>query len=85
MRMFEPTKEVTEAREKYIIESFMVGYEVLTPVVMKSSIFSDIMQCSALKLSGHFGGICRIHLQCGRISQARTITKKVTRLTESDG
>jgi hypothetical protein len=30
-----------------------------------------IMPCSAFKVSRHFGGICRLHLQGRRISQAR--------------
>jgi hypothetical protein len=33
----------------------LVGSEILTAVVMKSSIFWDIMLCSPLKISLHFG------------------------------
>jgi hypothetical protein len=32
-----------------------VGFEVLTPVVMKSCVSWDITQCSALKLNLRFG------------------------------
>jgi hypothetical protein len=37
----------------------VVGFEVLTAVVMKSSILSDIMPCSPLKANRRFGGTCR--------------------------
>jgi hypothetical protein len=47
-----------------------VGIEVLTAVVVKSSIFWDIMLCSPLKLNRRFGGTCHLHLQDRRISQA---------------
>jgi hypothetical protein len=40
-----------------------VGFEVLTPVVMKSSIFWDIKPCSPLKVNRRFGGTYRLHLQ----------------------
>jgi hypothetical protein len=49
----------------------VVGFEVLTPVVMKNSIFWDITPCSLLKVNRLFGGIYRHHLQGRRISQAR--------------
>jgi hypothetical protein len=39
-----------------------IGFEVLTPVVMKSTLFWDIKSCSPLKVSRHFGAICRLHL-----------------------
>jgi hypothetical protein len=45
------------------------GSEVLTAVVMKSSIFWDITPCSPLKVTGRFGGARR--LDGRRISQAR--------------
>jgi hypothetical protein len=48
-----------------------VGFEVLTAVVMKYSILWDIILCSSLKVSLHFGGTCRLHLQVQKISQAR--------------
>jgi hypothetical protein len=37
-----------------------VGFEVLTAVVMKSTIFSDITLCSSLKVNRRFGGIYRL-------------------------
>jgi hypothetical protein len=49
-----------------------VGFEVLTAVVMKSSMFWDKTPCSALKVKRRFGGTCRLHLQGRRISQARS-------------
>jgi hypothetical protein len=45
-----------------------VRFEVLTAVVMKSSTFSDIKQCSPLKINRRLGGTCRLHLQNRRIS-----------------
>jgi hypothetical protein len=47
-----------------------VGFEVLRTVVMKSSIFWDIMPCNLLKVSQCFRGTCCHHLQGQRISQA---------------
>jgi hypothetical protein len=49
----------------------LVAFEVLTAVVMKISIFWDVMSCSPLKVNRRFGGTCRLHLQGWRISQAR--------------
>jgi hypothetical protein len=40
-----------------------VGFEVLTAVVMKSTIFWDITPCSPLKVTCCFGGTYRLHLQ----------------------
>jgi hypothetical protein len=48
-----------------------VEFEVLTAVVMKSSIFWDTTPCSPLKVNRHFGGIVRLHLQGRRVSEAR--------------
>jgi hypothetical protein len=48
-----------------------VGFEVLTAVVMKNSIFWDTAPCSPLKVSRCFEGRCRLHFQGRRISQAR--------------
>jgi hypothetical protein len=52
-----------------------VGFEVLTAVVMKSSIFWDITPCSLLKVNRSFGGTYRLHLQGWKISRARTSVK----------
>jgi hypothetical protein len=40
-----------------------VGFEVFTAVVMKSSIFWDIMPCSPLSVRRCFGGTYRLNLQ----------------------
>jgi hypothetical protein len=48
-----------------------VGFEVLTAVFMKSTIFWDITPCSPLKDNGCFGGKYRLHLQGRKISTAR--------------
>jgi hypothetical protein len=51
--------------------SRLVGFEVLTSMVMKSSVLGDITQCIPLKVNWHFRGTCRLHLQGCRKSQAR--------------
>jgi hypothetical protein len=40
-----------------------VGFEVLTVVAMKSSIFCHIMPCSLVKVNRCFKQTCRLHLQ----------------------
>jgi hypothetical protein len=42
---------------------FLVGFEILTAVVITSSFFWDIMPYSPLKVNGRVGGTCHIHLQ----------------------
>jgi hypothetical protein len=42
---------------------FYVGFEVLTAVVMKSTIFWDITPCSPLTVNRSFGGTYRLHVQ----------------------
>jgi hypothetical protein len=49
----------------------IVGFEVLTVVVVKSTIFGDITPCSPLKVGLRFGGTYCLHLQGRRISRAR--------------
>jgi hypothetical protein len=56
------------------------AFEVLTVVVINSSIFWDITPCSLLKFSQCFLGICRLHLQ-GRISRARNQHKSKMEVT----
>jgi hypothetical protein len=48
-----------------------VGFEVLTAVAMKSTIFWDITPCSPLKVNRRFGGTYRHHLQDLIISRGR--------------
>jgi hypothetical protein len=47
------------------------GFESLTTLVTKSSVFWDITPCSPLKINRRFGRTCHLHLQGRRISQAR--------------
>jgi hypothetical protein len=47
-----------------------VGFEVLTTVVMKRTVFWDIISCSPLKVNRRFGGTYHLHLE-GRISRER--------------
>jgi hypothetical protein len=51
-------------------------FEVLTAVVMKSSIFWNITPRSPLEVIRSFRGTCRLHLQGRRISQAKTSLKE---------
>jgi hypothetical protein len=48
--------------------TFSVGFEVLTAVVMKSSIFRDMTSFIPLKVDRHFEATCRLHLQDRRVS-----------------
>jgi hypothetical protein len=48
-----------------------VGFEVLTAVVKKSTIFCDITPCRPFKVNRHFDGTYRLHLHRRRISRAR--------------
>jgi hypothetical protein len=50
---------------------YYLGFEVLTAAVKKGSISWNITPCSLFKVNGSFGGICHLHLQGRRISQAR--------------
>jgi hypothetical protein len=61
----------------YIKVMFCVGFAGPTAVVMKSSIFWDIILCSPLKVEQHFGETCRPHLQGQTVSQAKTSMKQV--------
>jgi hypothetical protein len=47
-----------------------VGFEVLTAVVIKSTIFWDITLCIPLKVNRRFGATYRLHVQGQRISRA---------------
>jgi hypothetical protein len=62
-----------------------VGFEVLTAVVMKSSIFWDITPCSPLKVNRSFGGTCRFHLQGRKISLARNQRESRWQADPEDG
>jgi hypothetical protein len=53
------------------VDIIWIGFEVLTAVVMKNSVFWDLTLCSPFKVNQHFGRTCRLHLQGRRISQER--------------
>jgi hypothetical protein len=57
--------------EWYIVCQFYIGFEVLTPLIMKSPAFWNITPCGPVKISRCFGGTCHLHLQGPKISQAR--------------
>jgi hypothetical protein len=62
----------TGGKYKIVVWSILlVGFEVLTVVVMKSTVFWYITLCSMLKVNRDFGGIYCHHVQGRRISQAR--------------
>jgi hypothetical protein len=48
-----------------------VGFEVLTAVVIKSTIFRDITPCSPLRVNQRFAGTYRLHLQGRKRGRAR--------------
>jgi hypothetical protein len=56
-----------------------IGFEVLTTVVMKSTIIWYITLHGPLKVNRRFGGTYRLHLQ-GRISRARYQRKAVGKM-----
>jgi hypothetical protein len=49
-------------------ENFEVGFEVLTAVVLKSTIFWDITPCSPLRVNQRFGGTNH-HSACHLLSR----------------
>jgi hypothetical protein len=53
----------------FMVNTSHVGFVALSE--MKSSLFWDIRPCSQLKANQRLSGICRLHLQGWRISQAR--------------
>jgi hypothetical protein len=55
------------------------GFQGFLPKYWEFSIFWDITPCGPLKVNRRFGGICRLHLQGRRISQAKTSVKQVAR------
>jgi hypothetical protein len=59
-------------RCNYMIDDYYHGeFELLTAVVIKSSIFWKTTLCSSLKVNRRFGGTCHLHIQGRKISQAR--------------
>jgi hypothetical protein len=66
------TQEILRYVWFFITCIFFVGFVVLTAVVMKSSIFIDIMPCSTLKGNRSFRGTYDLHLHDGK----RTLSKK---------
>jgi hypothetical protein len=63
--------KIPNCRIRKQVRIFFVVSEVLTAMVMKSSIFWDITPCSPLKINRSFEGKCRLHLQISRISDGR--------------
>jgi hypothetical protein len=58
-------------RKHFPPNSSLVGSEILTAVVKKSSVFWDLTLYSPLEANWRFGGTCRLHPQGRKISQAR--------------
>jgi type IV secretory pathway VirB3-like protein len=54
-----------------LIYSYVIASEVLTAVVVKSSIFWGMASCSPLRVKRRFGGTCRLKHQDLRIHQTR--------------
>jgi hypothetical protein len=57
---------VVSATKRHHFANIFVGFEVLTVVVMKHTVFWVIMPYSPLKVNRRFGGVLQ-----GRISRAR--------------
>jgi hypothetical protein len=53
-----------------------VGFEVLTAVVMKRTVFWDITTCNPLKVNRRFGGTYRLYVQGRRIRRARNLLSR---------
>jgi hypothetical protein len=51
-------------------KAFYLGYELVTAVVMWSSVFFDITTCSPLKVNQHFVRMCHLQHKGRRINQA---------------
>jgi hypothetical protein len=62
---------------------FSVRLETLTAVLMESLVFSHITPCNPLKVNRRLGGTCCLHLQGGRISQARNWNEASSRCYSS--
>jgi hypothetical protein len=57
----------------YLTETLsLVGFQVLTAVVMKCTVFWNITSCSPLSVNRRFGGTYRLHLQ----GQKNKLSKK---------
>jgi hypothetical protein len=67
----------TSNTEKETRNVCYIRFEVLTAVVMNSSILWDVIPCNPLKVNERFGSTRHLHLQSGRLSQARTRLKQV--------
>jgi hypothetical protein len=65
----------TPVREPQNLHSNFVGIEVLTQVVMNSTIFCDITLCSPLKVNRRFGGTYYLHLQVEKWAEQDTRVK----------
>jgi hypothetical protein len=55
---------------KILQRRIYLGFEVLTPVVTKTTTFWDITPCSMMEVNRRFGGTYRLHIQDQGISQA---------------
>jgi hypothetical protein len=74
--MFIPYKHMRKLTKICEIMFKPVGFEILTAVIMKNSVFWNITPCSPLKVNRRFGGTCRLSIQCLKIIQARNRRKR---------
>jgi hypothetical protein len=65
------SKQICRTEENGACSEYRVGFEVLSEVVRRSSVFWDITSSCPLKVNRHFGGTCRLPIQGRRISHAR--------------
>jgi hypothetical protein len=74
-----PPPATKRIKKKLTNKNYFVGFDVVTAMVMKITIFPDITPCSPLKVNRRFGGTYCLHLQ-GQIIQAKYQREKKTRL-----
>jgi hypothetical protein len=62
----------------------LVGFKVMTGVVVRNSVFGDITRYSPLEVNGHFRGMYRLHLRGWRVSQVRNQHEAGSKLISCD-
>jgi hypothetical protein len=56
---------------KEVTVAYCDHLEVLKAVIMKSTVFWDVTLCSWAEIEQRFGGTTCLHLQGGKVNQAR--------------
>jgi hypothetical protein len=53
-----------------------IGFDILTVMTRKSTVFWDMTLCNAVAAHWRFGGIYHVHLQGWRINQSSSLQKR---------